>query len=208
MKLISLEVGVMHSNNYIVVNEACDKGVLIDCSGDGSEVVLAAQQAGITISAIILTHGHSDHIEGIDKVVQAFACPVYIHSLDLGFLDRPEYNLSTQLYGKPLTVEARAIAVSDGDVIEEAGLAFEVIHTPGHTQGSICLLCDKILFTGDTLFRNSIGNDFPPFGNINTEIESIQSCLFTLKKDYACYPGHGEPTELFYEMKNNMYCRI
>lgn len=208
MKVICFEAGMMRSNNYIVVNQETGEAVLIDCGGTGKEALLAAQQAGVPVTAVLLTHGHADHIEGVDAVVQRFSCPVYLHAFDLEYLKKPDHNLSTRLYGRPLTVDAAAMAVQDGQVIEAAGLAFEVIHTPGHTQGSVCFRCGDTLFTGDTLFRDSIGNEFPPFGDMQTEIRSIRSRLFTLGKDLMCYPGHGEPTGLFYEMKNNMYCRI
>lgn len=206
MKLTTLVTGKLRCNNYLLKNG--DEGVLIDCGGNGNDLVLAAKQAGVSIKAVLLTHGHIDHIEGIDKVTQCFGCRVYLHTLDIGFLKKPHYNLSQRVYQRPVVVLAKAEEVQNGQVIKAAGLSFKVIHTPGHTPGSVCYKCGDILFTGDTLFKESIGGDFPPFGDLNTEIASIRSRLFTLDKDHCCYPGHGEPTTLFYEMKNNMYCRI
>lgn len=206
MKLTRLVTGALQCNNYLLENGG--EAVLIDCGGSGQEAVLAARQAGVSICALLLTHGHADHIEGVDQVAKAFNCPVYLHVLDGEFLNRPDYNLSQRIYQLPLVVKAKVEPVQDGQVIEAAGLKFKVIHTPGHTPGSVCYQCGDVLFTGDTLFRESIGGDFPPFGDLNTEIDSIRSSLFNLGKDYLCYPGHGEETTLFYEMKNNMYCRI
>lgn len=207
MNLTCLETGLMRCNNYLLENEETGEGVLIDCGGDGDEIILAAQRSGLQISAILLTHGHADHIEGLDKVVSAFSCPVYLHKYDLEYLKRSDFNLSMRIYMRPLVIETKAIALEDGEQIEKAGFSFEVIHTPGHTQGSVCFRCGDMIFTGDTLFRDSVGGDFPPFGNLDTEIESIRTRLFTLD-DCVCYPGHGEMTTLSYEMKNNMYCRI
>ncbi len=207
MKLTRFETGAMRCNNYLLANEETGEGILIDCGGSGEELVLAARQSGIRICAILLTHGHADHIEGIDHVSKVFSCPVYLHRLDLEYLSRADFNLSMRIYMRPLTLETQAIALEDGDCLEFGGLSVEVIHTPGHTQGCVCYRCGEMLFTGDTLFRDSVGGDFPPFGDLKKEVESIRTRLFTLD-DCVCYPGHGESTTLSYEMKNNMYCRI
>lgn len=205
MRVITIECGRMACNNYLVINDETNECVLIDCSG--TEVLLAAQQEGLTIKAILLTHGHADHIEKLDAVASKCECPIYIHAHDADFLKRPEYNLSTRIYGLPLTINASVELLQDEMSIEQAGLDFEVIHTPGHTPGCVCYRCGDVLFTGDTLFYESIGAELPPFGNGRLEISSIRSRLFTIKEDCVCYPGHGESTSLFYEIKNNLYCR-
>ena len=208
MKPVCLEVGLMRCNNYLLINDATDEALLIDCGGTGEDAVLAAQQYGVRIAAVLLTHGHADHIEGAARVAKQFSCPIYLHRFDSEYPERPECNLSMRIYMRPLTYDIKPVMVEDGDRIDAAGFDVEVIHTPGHTLGSVCYRVGDILFTGDTLFRDSIGGDFPPFGNLETEIESIRNRLFGLNKEMVCYPGHGEPTTLFYEMKNNMYCRI
>ncbi len=208
MKPICLETGMMRCNNYLLINESVGEALLIDCGGSGEEAVLAAQQSGVRIAAVLLTHGHADHIEGVERVAKQFNCPIYLHRFDEQYPKRPECNLSARIYIKPLTYDFKTVTVEDEDVIEVAGFTVRVIHTPGHTQGSVCYRVGEMLFTGDTLFRDSVGADFPPFGNLETEIESIRSRLFTLGEELVCYPGHGESTTLSYEMKNNMYCRI
>ncbi len=208
MRLLCFEAGLMRSNNYLLINEDLGEALLIDCGGTGEEVVLAAGQNGVRIAAVLLTHGHADHIEGVERVVKQFCCPAYLHRFDAQYPKRPECNLSSRIYMRQLSYEIDPVAVEDGTVLEEAGIFVEVIHTPGHTQGSVCYRVGDLLFTGDTLFRDSVGGDFPPFGNLETEIESIRTRLFTIGEDLVCYPGHGAQTTLAYEMKNNMYCRM
>ncbi len=206
MKIYPITVGALQCNNYLVTEG--DRAILIDCSGDGTQALRLAQELGVTMEAIILTHGHADHIGAVDYVASEFSCPVYIHAEDKIFLKRADYNLSTMIYSMPLVVKADAISFKDGETLRFGTLSFEVIHTPGHTPGSVCLLCRDILFTGDTLFRDSIGAIFPPFGDQQLELDSIRTRLYAIEEDMVCYPGHGEQTTLGYEKKNNQYCRL
>ena len=208
MKLVCLETGLMRSNSYLLINEDENTAILVDCGGDGQEVILAARQRGIIIAAVLLTHGHADHIEGVARVVEEFGCSVYMHRYDADYPKRAECNLSARIYLQPKTYDFVPQMTEDGEQLDVAGFAVEVIHTPGHTMGSVCYRVGNILFTGDTLFRESVGNDFPPFGNLETEIESIRERLFSLGEDLVCYPGHGDSTTLSHEMKYNMYCRM
>lgn len=208
MRVITVETGAMRCNNYLVINEETNQSLLIDCGGSGEELIRTAQKEGVTIEAIFLTHGHADHIEGTERVAQKFGCPVYLHEADLDYLKRPEYNLSQRIYMKPFTYEFTPASIGDGDCIEAAGLSVKVLHTPGHTLGCVCFQIEDLLFTGDTLFRESVGGDFPPFGNLEQELRSIRTRLYSLDGEWVCYPGHGAPTTLSYEMKNNLYCRI
>ncbi len=206
MKIYPITVGALQCNNYLVVEG--DRAVLIDCSGDGAQALRFAKELGVAIDAILLTHGHADHIDAVDCVASEFGCPVYIHTADDSFLKRADYNLSTMIYSMPLVVQADAISFGDGEILRFGALSFAVIHTPGHTPGSVCFRCGEVLFTGDTLFRDSIGAIFPPFGDQQLELDSIRMRLYTIEEDMVCYPGHGEQTTLGYEKKNNQYCRL
>lgn len=198
--------GSLQCNCYLI--EAEKELILIDCGGDGEQIVAEAKRIGKPIGAVLLTHGHADHIEGLNRVCEEYGCPVYIHRSDLEFLYNANYNLSKQIYRQPFVFEGSATCFEGGDTLAVCGFEFDVIHTPGHTQGSVCFMSGENLFTGDTLFKDSVGNEFPPFGNFYQELESIRTRLFVLKDDAVCYPGHGEQTNLYYEMRNNQYCRL
>ncbi len=206
MKVVCLELGRMGNNNYLVVNEDSNEAILIDCGGTADEIIREICLRGLRLTAVLLTHGHIDHIQAIDGIAAYYSCPVYIHSLDRDFLVRPEYNLSKRIFGQAFCAETVPVILEEELTV--AGMNITVIHTPGHTPGSVCFRMGNTLFTGDTLFADSIGAELPPFGDSKTEIDSIRRELFTIPDDCICYPGHGKETSLFYERKNNLYCRI
>ncbi len=208
MKIRCLTFGVLGCNNYIVAREGAKEGVLIDCSGRGNGILQAIREEGIEIKAILLTHGHIDHIEAVDRVAKEFNCPVYLHRLDRDFFHRSDYNWSERLYMEALTVDTEPCLLEGNEILEIAGISIEVLHTPGHTNGSVCYLTDDAVFTGDTLFYESIGADLPPFGNTKTEIQSVQEVLFALNDQLRCYPGHSVLTSIGHERKNNLYCKL
>ena len=207
MQVKTIVTGAFSCNNYLLINESTDQGVLIDCGDDADLLMDIIDKSGIRLSAVLLTHGHADHIAAVDQLCKRYSCPVYAHQSDLTLLKRALYNLSLQVLGRAMSVGCEPILLKGGEELVLAGIRIKVIPTPGHTMGSVCYLTDEGLFTGDTLLEGSVGGEFPPFGNLRLEIESIKNRLLTLKENYICYPGHGNKTSLWNERQNNLYLK-
>jgi len=142
---------------------------------------------------VLLTHGHFDHVGGVRGIAEKTNCPVYIHEKDLS---QPAEMTAGPLY--------YTHTYGEGDMLSLAGLSVRVLHTPGHTQGSVCLLCEDTMFSGDTLFMGSMGRVDFPGGSWNQMMASLDR-LKTLPGDYRVYPGHGPATRLSEERQFNPY---
>ncbi|MCM8778130.1 MAG: MBL fold metallo-hydrolase [Candidatus Omnitrophica bacterium] len=186
MIIEKIVVGEFQTNCYIVGCEKTGKGFIIDPGDEYKEIKEVIKKVGIEPSFIVNTHGHMDHIKDDEK----FNLPVYIHSHDLECLTDPERNLS-QLFGLFLTCKVQSFTVEEGDILKAGEISFQIIHTPGHTPGSICLKCGDILFTGDTLFCGGYGRTDLPGGSEETLFKSIRNKLLLLPDETLIYPGHG-----------------
>lgn len=205
MKVEIFTVGIAGANLYLVTNEVTKETVAIDPGGSLKKIDTYMKENQLTLKSILLTHGHFDHIMGIDDLMKSNKVPVYIYEPDLELLKDADKNASTMFVNKGFTYIGGA-PLKDGDVIKEAGFKFELIATPGHTNGSCCYYIKEegVLFSGDTLFRASIGRTDLPGGS-DKIVPSIKERLFTLPDETVVYPGHGPATTISYEKRNNPY---
>jgi len=200
-----LEVGPFASNCYIIGSEADREGMIID-PGDEAKLILSeVKDLGLDIKVIALTHGHIDHIGALKEVKEATGAQVAIHTDDVRVLKDRFLSIFLGIRRRSPPPPDRLL--NDGDTISVGELKFTVIHTPGHSQGSICLLGEGVLFSGDTLFNYGVGrSDLPGSGsNHNQLIDSIQRRLLVLEDDIRVYPGHGPETTIGAERRGNPF---
>jgi glyoxylase-like metal-dependent hydrolase (beta-lactamase superfamily II) len=208
MKIDRLILGEFETNSYVVrESESAVDCLIIDTGLDASDLIEFLQQHRLNPVAVILTHGHVDHIVGLGALRGHFAhIKVYIHRLDAPMLADPRANLSV-LTGMTFRSEPPDVLLEDGDTVEEAGIKLKVLHTPGHTPGGICLYAESedLVFVGDTLFADSVGRTDFPGGDMDQLLQSIRTKLFPLPDKTAAYPGHGMRTTIGREKRANPF---
>ena len=200
--------GIFGTNCYLVISDS-GNAALIDAPRGGERILAEAEKNGASIKKILLTHGHCDHIESLAFLAKETGAEVYIHEMDEkklsdDYLDLSEY--FSDYYDKPVEHFSGAKKVSDGDIITLDELSFKVLHTPGHTSGSVCYICDEAMFSGDTLFKMSAGRTDMPDGNSIKLNESLKM-LDNLGKDYVLLSGHGDRSTLSNERKFNPFMK-
>ncbi|MEW6009232.1 MAG: MBL fold metallo-hydrolase [Candidatus Omnitrophota bacterium] len=204
-KTIDIEkiiVGSLATNCYLIVNKPLKEAILIDAGAEADEIKKRISRYGANLCAIFLTHAHIDHIAALQDI----DAPIYIHSLDSSFLRDTDKNLSA-FFGLPLAISSKRkiIEVRDGEIIKLAGMSLRIIHTPGHTPGSISIQLNEIIFTGDALFKGSVGRTDLPYGSYEALIAAIKNKLLPLGDDIKIYPGHGDASTLREEKRNNPF---
>lgn len=205
MEITQFVIGMIGTNSYIVSREETGECVLIDPAVYSEAMVSHIQKKGLHVQAILLTHGHFDHIMGIDGFLEVFPVPVYAHKEEALLLNDASKNASVS-YGEAYTYSG-AEYVEDGQKLYLAGILFEVLYTPGHTIGGCCYYVAEadVVFSGDTLFQASIGRTDFPTGNSSQLVRSIREKLLVLPDETRVYPGHLDGTTIGYEKKYNPY---
>lgn len=197
-------VGAVGTNCYLVYCQDSKRTVVIDPGAEGPAIIQRLEELSLIPEAIVLTHGHFDHITAVRELLAAFdGLELYAGEKEKELLAKPEVNLSAAL-GTAVSCQADHY-VKDGETLTLAGMRFHVMETPGHTAGSICLLAEGegTLFSGDTLFLESVGRTDLPTADTKQLVNSIRSGLFPLPDDTRVYPGHGAPTTIGHEKAYN-----
>lgn len=195
MNIVTLTLGDYQVNCYIVWAEGSKTCAVIDPGYEPETILAKVRSLGLTVEAILLTHGHFDHVGGVKDLAAETGCRVYLCAQDLSM---PPMMTAGSLYYTDTYAE--------GDTLTLAGLTFRVIQTPGHTPGSVCLFCGGAMFCGDTLFAGSCGRTDLPGGSAAQLRKSLLR-LSRLEQDYAVYPGHGSASRLRAEKQYNPYLR-
>lgn len=194
MKITPLILGVLDTNCYLV-SDGAGNAAVIDPSAEPERILAAVREQGVQIRAILLTHGHFDHVGAVRPIAEATGCAVWLNALDCAL---PPDMTGGLLYYTD--------AYGEGDEVTVGELTFTVLHTPGHTPGSVCLRCENTLFSGDTLFAGSCGRiDFP--GGRGDQMRESLDRLAAIPEDLTVLPGHGEGTTLEWERKYNPFMR-
>ncbi len=204
MELKILSKGLFDSKCYILSDQK--ECAIIDCGVKAENVLDVIEEKGLKARYIILTHGHVDHIFHAHDLREATGAELCLHEEELPLYSDPEKN-GYALFGfenevKPPLTDC---LLKHGDKLRLGNLTLEIIHTPGHSPGSVSILCDNLLFSGDTLFHRSVGRTDLWGGSSERLVDSIQNRLFTLDGDVKVYPGHGPSTTIAYERENNPY---
>lgn len=208
MKVIIIPIGPYQTNCYIVYNEETRGCVIVDPGFEGKAILAELKKQDLRPEAIYLTHGHSDHIGGVEYIAKAMNIPVYINEYDEPMLQSPELNLSAKSGLDVMVQGVEVKLVNDGDVLTHANLNFKVITTPGHTVGGVCYYNEEgLLLAGDTLFEGSIGRTDFPRGSFEDLISSIKNKLYRLPHNTIVCPGHGGTTTIGAEISGNPFTR-
>ena len=206
MRITNLPSGALQANTYLAVDEKTNEGFIVDPGGYNKVLTKEVRDNDVKVKYIILTHGHSDHICGVNEHKAEFPdAKIVAYKDEEAMLENPNLNQSPG-FGVPYSTKAD-ILVSDGDELKVGDVTLKFIHTPGHTEGGMCIYVKeaKALFSGDTLFRQSIGRTDFPGGSYKEIMDSIRKKLFLLPDDTNVFPGHMGTTSIGFEKENNPF---
>jgi glyoxylase-like metal-dependent hydrolase (beta-lactamase superfamily II) len=204
MNVQTFVLGPLENNAYVVEGEG-QRSVIIDAPMGPDELIAYLKKKKLVPEAVLITHSHFDHINGLAEIKKEWPLPVYVHKEEFGFLADPALNGTVLFgYGPGNNVPADK-SFTDNEVLLFAGLEIRAIHTPGHSPGGSCFFVGDFLFSGDTLFRLSVGRTDIPGGNTKVLLKSIREKLFTLPDEVLVLPGHMGSSKIGFEKKRNPF---
>jgi hydroxyacylglutathione hydrolase len=205
MKIVQVPVGGIEANAYIVYKEGSGKAFVVDPGAECTNIMAQLDDCGIDeVTHILLTHGHFDHVGAVAEMKRATGAKVCIHTRDIDMLKSPKSSFAAKMGIHVPPCEPDMI-LKGGEKIDAAEMDVFVLHTPGHSGGSVCYLAEDALFAGDTLFYMACGRTDLPGGSDTEYANSLNTVLRSLKRDYIIYTGHGPQTTLFAEFRKNPF---
>ena len=205
MQIIRVPVGAFITNCYIAEGQEPGRGFLVDPADNPKKLISILEEKQICPEAILLTHGHFDHIMAVKEVKEKYQIPVYACRQEEAMLAEPTVNM-TAVYGRSCSIKPDVL-LDDGQIFEAAGFSIQMFHTPGHTKGSCCYYIEDegVLFSGDTLFCGSVGRTDFPGGSSAEIVRSLHKLVDTLPENTEVFPGHDTSTTIGYEKRYNPF---
>jgi len=206
MRIETIVVGPLQVNCYLVICEETSQAAVIDPGADGQKVIIAIEELGCQVAAIINTHGHFDHVGANRRLKEVTGAPLMLHANDVELLRKAQMHAAVYgLSAEPSPMPDRLL--NDGDKVDVGKLQLEVVHLPGHSPGGIGLKIDGHVFAGDTLFAGSVGRTDLPGGDFDLMAKAIREKLYCLDDATAVHPGHGPDTTIGREKIANEFVR-
>ncbi len=203
MKISTFILGSMQTNCYFLTDEETGITAIADPADSAEKILVKINERGLKVKYILLTHAHFDHMMALEEIRAETHAPLYIHRLDAPALLDPELSYMGRYGGRDAPCRPADFLLNEGDVLALGKSRLKILHTPGHTMGSVCILAEDSIITGDTLFKGDIGRYDLYGGNYSQLLQSLHR-LSALEGDYKIYPGHGSSTRLSTERKTNI----